>query len=110
MTRGEPGTECHMKIEREGQHLDFTVIREEIQLKNLSYADFIDDGIAYFHIERFSRGAGDEISLAIRELKLKGTVKAVIIDLRDNPGGLLDAAVDVVEKFAPQGSLVVSTR
>ncbi len=110
MTRGEPGTEVHMKIEREGQKLEFTVIREEIQLKNLTFAEFVDSGVAYARLERFSRGAGEELRLALRELKLRGPINSVILDLRDNPGGLLDAAVDVVERFAPRGSLVVSTR
>jgi carboxyl-terminal processing protease len=112
MTRGEAGSEVRLKIERDGEPkpLEFTLIREEIQLKNLGYADFVGDGIAYFHIERFSRGAGDELRLAIRELRLKGAIKGVVLDLRDNPGGLLDVAVDVVEKFVPKGSLVVSTR
>jgi carboxyl-terminal processing protease len=112
LTRGEPGTEVRIKIEREGEPkpLDFVVMREEIQLKNISYADFIGDGVAYVHIERFSRSAGDELRLAIKDLKLKGTINSMILDLRDNPGGLLDVAVDVVEKFVPKGSLVVSTR
>lgn len=112
MTRGEPGTEVHLKVERDGEPkpMDFTLVREEIQLHNVSYADFVGDGIGYVRLERFSRGAGDELRLAIKELKLRGTVRGMILDLRDNPGGLLDAAVDVVEKFAPKGSLVVSTR
>lgn len=112
LTRGEPGTEVRLKIEREGEKapLEFVLVREQIQLKNISYADFIGDGVAYVHIERFSRSAGDELRLAIKDLKLKGDIKSVILDLRDNPGGLLDEAVDVVEKFAAKGSLVVSTR
>ncbi len=112
LTRGEPGTEVRLKIEREGEskHLEFVLMREEIQLKNISYANFIDNGVAYVHLERFSRSAGDELRLAIKDLKLKGTINSMIIDLRDNPGGLLDVAVDVVEKFVPKGSLVVSTR
>jgi carboxyl-terminal processing protease len=112
MTRGEPGSEIRIKVERESEAkpLDFVLVREEIQLKNLSFAEYVGDGIGYFHIERFTRGAGDELRLAIKDLRLKGTIKGIILDLRDNPGGLLDVAVDVVEKFAPKGSLVVSTR
>jgi len=53
---------------------------------------------------------GDELRLALKDLKLKGEIKGVILDLRGNPGGLLESAVDVVSKFLPKGSLVVSTR
>ena len=112
MTRGEPGSEVHLTVQREGESkpLQFTLIREEIQLKNLTYSAFVDSGIAYMRLERFARGAGDDLRLAIKELQLRGPINGMILDLRDNPGGLLDVAVDVVEKFVPKGSLVVSTK
>ncbi|MDI6766401.1 MAG: S41 family peptidase [Bacteroidota bacterium] len=112
LTRGEPGTEVHLKIDREGEPkpLDFVLVREEIQLKNIPYSDFVNDGIGYIRLERFSRGAGDELRLALKDLKLKGNLRGIILDLRDNPGGLLDAAVDVAGKFLHKGSLIVSTR
>lgn len=112
LVRGTPGTEVRMRIEREGggMPLEFVLIREEIQVKNISYSDFLADGLAYIKVDRFSRRAGDELRTAIRDLKFKGTIKGLILDLRDNPGGLLDVAVDVVDKFVPVGSLVVSTR
>jgi len=112
LTRGEPGTVVHMLIEREGEPkpLEFAIVREDIKIKNVSYASFLDDGIAYVKLDRFSRGAGDELRTAVKELRLKGDIKGLILDLRENPGGLLDAAVEVASKFLPQGSLVVSTR
>lgn len=112
LTRGEPGTEVKLKIKREGEGkpLDFVLIREEIKLKNISYADFVNDGIALIRLDRFTRSAGDELRLAIKELKLKGEIKGIILDVRDNPGGLLEAAVEVVSKFVPKGSLIVSTK
>jgi carboxyl-terminal processing protease len=112
LTRGEPGTEVKVLVEREGdpKPLDFVLIREEIQVKNVTYAGFVGDGIGYVRLERFSRTAGEEVRQAIRDLKAKGEVRGMVLDLRGNPGGLLDAAVDVASKFVPRGSLIVSTR
>ncbi len=112
LTRGEPGTEVRITIQRAGepQPISFVVIREEIQVKNVTYSAYLQRGIGYIRLERFSRRAGDEVRQAIRELKLKGDLRGVVLDLRGNPGGLLDAAVDVVSKFVPRGSLIVSTR
>ncbi len=112
LTRGEPGTEVKVLVDREGEKkpMLFVLIREEIQVKNVTYADFIGNGILYIRLERFSRRAGDEVRQAIKELKLKSEIKGVVLDLRGNPGGLLDAAVDVVSKFVPKGSAIVSTK
>jgi carboxyl-terminal processing protease len=112
LTRGEPGTEVKVLIEREGEPspIEFVLIREEIKLRNVTYSDYIDDGIAYIRLERFSRRAGEEVRQAIKELKLNGQLKGLVLDLRGNPGGLLDAAVDVVSKFVPKGSAIVSTK
>ncbi len=110
--RGEPGTEVRMKIDREGEKdpLDFVLVREEIQVNNVSYSGMLDNGIGYIRLDRFSRRAGDEVRQAIRELKAKGELRGIILDLRNNPGGLLEAAVDIVSKFVPKGSTVVTTR
>lgn len=112
LTRGEPGTEVRLLIQREGEPkpLTFVLIREEIQIKNVTYVDVVEKGIGYIRLERFSRKAGDEIRLAIKELKAKGELKGIVLDVRGNPGGLLDAAVDVVSKFVPKGSMIVMTK
>ena len=112
LTRGEPGTDVHVEIERAGEEkpVSFVLIREEIQVKNVTYTELGKNGIGYIRLERFSRKAGDEVRLAIKELNLKGELKGIVLDLRGNPGGLLDAAVDVVSKFVPRGSLIVSTK
>ncbi len=110
--RGEPGTTVRIKIEREGeaQPLEFVLVREEIQINNVTYSGYVKEGIGYIKLERFSRRAGDEVRQAIKELKASGELKGIILDLRDNPGGLLEAAVEIVSKFVPNGSTVVTTR
>lgn len=110
--RGEPGTVVKMKVEREGEKnpIEFVLVREEIQVYNVGYSGYVSDGIGYIKLERFSRRAGEEIRQAVKELQAKGTLKGIILDLRDNPGGLLDAAVDVCSKFLPRGSTIVSTK
>ena len=112
LTRGEPGTEVRVLVEREGEAapITFVLIREEIQIKNVTYAGFLEQGIAYVRLERFSRTAGEEMRAALKDLKLKGEIRGIIIDLRGNPGGLLDAAVEVVSKFVARGSMIVNTK
>lgn len=112
LTRGDPGTTVKVLVEREGESapMSFELVREEIQIKNVTYSGFVEPGIGYIKLERFSRKAGEEVRQAIRDLKLKGELKGLMIDLRGNPGGLLDAAVDIVSKFVPRGSLIVSTK
>ena len=112
LTRGAPGTETHVTIQREGEKdlLHFVLVREEIQLKNVTFSQLGPDGIGYIRLERFSPTAGDEVRQAIQEMKLKGEIKGMILDIRGNPGGLLQAAVEVVSKFVPRGSMIVTTK
>lgn len=109
--RGEIGTPVTLKIEREGEPepLEFRLIRAEITILDVSYSGMIKDGIGYIKLAGFSKNAGYEIRQALRELQAQG-LKSVILDLRNNPGGLLDAAVSVSENFIPKGDLVVSTK
>ena len=109
--RGAPGTELKMKIEREGEKkpIEFVLMREEISVHNIAYAGYVVDGIGYIRLERFSRTAGEDLRTTIKELRAKEELKGIVLDLRDNPGGLLESAVDVLSKFVPESSLVVST-
>lgn len=108
--RGEPGTTLSMRIARNGvaHPIDFTLTREEILLKNVTYAGILDRNIGYIRLEHFTRGAGEEVRDAIKDLKSKGAQR-LVLDLRSNPGGLLDQAVEVVSQFVPRNSLIVST-
>jgi carboxyl-terminal processing protease len=109
--RGEIGTPVTLKIAREGEPLplEFHMVRAEITVHDVTYAGIIRDGIGYIKLSRFSKNAGYEVSQAIRDLKAQG-LKSVILDLRNNPGGLLEAAVEVSENFIKKGELIVSTK
>jgi carboxyl-terminal processing protease len=110
--RGVPGTTVRVKVGREGasEPLEFTLVREQIQVNNVTYSGYMQNGIGYIRLDRFSRRAGEEVKQAIREFQLRGDLRGIVLDLRDNPGGLLEAAVDVVSAFVPQGSVVVTTK
>ena len=116
LMRGEPGTAVEITIVREGldEPLNFLLTREEVRLKNVTYSGFIEDdtllGIGYIRLDRFARDADSEVQRAIKALDETGRLQSLILDLRDNPGGLLDAAVRITQLFVPQGSTIVSTR
>ncbi|PIO47136.1 MAG: peptidase [[Chlorobium] sp. 445] len=118
LIKGEPNTEVKILVEREGerQPIEFSLIRREIQIKNVPFAGLIDDGtIGYIRLERFSVNAANEVGDALRAIqdsaRAKGKVlQGVLLDLRGNPGGLLDAAVNVAGKFVEQGSVIVTTK
>ncbi len=111
-TRGEPGSTMQMKVVRDGapQPLLFTLTRENIKVHSISYSGSVADGIGYVRLERFSANAGEELRMALLDLQRQGALKGLILDLRDNPGGLLESAVEVGSKFVPVGSTIVSTR
>jgi carboxyl-terminal processing protease len=118
LIKGEPNTEVKITVEREGerQPVEFTLIRREIQIKNVTFSGLIDDEtIGYIRLERFSVNAANEVADALRAIqdsaKAKDkTLQGVLLDLRGNPGGLLDAAVNVAGKFVDQGSIIVTTK
>lgn len=112
--KGDPGTTVKINVKREGsqEEVVFNLVREEVEIKNVSYYGFIPEESenAYIKLSGFSRSAGDEVKQALLDLKSKREIKSLILDLRGNPGGLLDAAIDVCEKFLKKGDLVVSVK
>lgn len=112
--KGDPGKIVQLTIEREGveDNLLFEIVLEEITVKNLTYYGFIptDGNIAYLKLSGFSRSAGTEVKNALVELNGIREIQGVILDLRGNPGGLLDQAIDICEKFLNKGELIVSVK
>ncbi len=114
--RGDPGTQVTVTIQRpsSGVTKDFTLTRAIIQMDMVKDINgkkefpLGDDKIGYVRINEFGDNTGDELEAALQKLKAQG-MKALVIDLRFNPGGLLDEAVNVCGKFLPRGQLVVTT-
>jgi len=108
--KGAPGTEVKMLIERNGESLEKTLKREEVQLKSVPYYGMLDNDMAYVSLSSFTQKASREIKEALKELKEENEVRGVILDLRGNPGGLLSEAVNVSNIFIPKGKEVVKTK
>lgn len=109
--RGEPGEPVDMEIARYGvdEPIPFRIVREEIHVKSVPSAYMIDDGIGYVELTTFAATSTDELREAIEGLQAEG-LEGLILDLRRNPGGLLDQGVSVTDLFLDRGADVVETR
>jgi len=109
LLKGLPQSEVTVSIDRQGKEFSFKVSREQIKINNVTYRGMLENGIGYIRMEEFTPGASAEIESAVHWLKQQGA-KSLILDLRDNPGGLLYEAVNIVNLFVPKGKEVVSTK
>lgn len=110
--KGPNGSTSNIRILRDGNPdtLDFTLERKQILLDNIGYYDLIDSSTAYIKVEHFNQTAAQDFRFALNELRRRSKLESLIIDLRDNPGGLLEPAVQICEAFLPYGSTIVTTR
>jgi carboxyl-terminal processing protease len=108
--RGEKGSEVRVTVEREnGETVDVALVRDDIKLASVKGIRDLGDGIGYLRITQFSAHAGEDFAKAMASLE-KQHVTDLILDLRDNPGGLLESAVAVAEQLLPQGREIVTVR
>lgn len=108
MMRGEENTSVNVTIFREGKgDIDYDIKRQKIDLVTVK-GEMLKDNIGYIQISMFDEHTSKAFSDKIKELDKKG-MKSLIIDLRGNPGGLLDECIDVVSNFLPKGKQIVST-
>lgn len=110
--RGEPGSTVAVTVERVGEpvSLDFVLTRAHVQLDNVGYSGWVADGIGLIRLDRFTRNAAQEVADVIQRLNSERPLNGLILDLRGNPGGLLEEAVHLTSLFVPRGTLIVSTR
>lgn len=111
-TRGTAGTKLSMWLVRDGKAdtLKVSLERRSLALESVYVADRLPSSIGYVKLSRFTGTTREELFRAISQLQATAPLNGLIIDLRDNPGGLLEAAIEVTELFVPQGSTIVSTR
>jgi carboxyl-terminal processing protease len=109
--RGPKGTTVNITVERPNirDPLQFKVERDEIPLITVPYAFEVKPGIGYVKIDRFSESTADELRAKLKDLDA-GHLSGLILDLRDNPGGLLNQAIEVSDLFLRRGDVVVSTK
>ena len=109
--RGNPGTKVLLKLHRSNpdKDIEITIVRERIKVKSVREVSVIAEGVGYIQLAEFSETTGDEFHAALDGL-LKQGIHSLVLDLRNNPGGLLDAAVWVAEPFYKRGELVVYTQ
>lgn len=107
--RGPKGTKVNLTIQREGtpDPLVFTLVRDTIKIESVKSK--VIDNLGYVRLTQFQEATGRDLAKAIKQFR-EQKVQGAILDLRNNPGGLLTAAVDVSEQFLPNGKLVVFTK
>jgi carboxyl-terminal processing protease len=109
--RGKPGTDVNIIILRESEKklLEFTITRAVIKIASIKKAEILEPGIGYIRLSEFQENTPKDLSEALKKLEAEN-LKGLVIDLRNNPGGLLDVAVDVGGKFIQEGKVIVSTK
>ncbi|MDR2834896.1 MAG: S41 family peptidase [Bacteroidales bacterium] len=112
LLRGEPKTILNVKIQRIGTEkpMNFSIEREEIKMKSVPYFTMLDKTTGYIFLNEFTFSAGKEVKEAFETLKKTNNVKVVVLDLRGNPGGLLQEAVKICNFFIDKGNTVVSMK
>ena len=105
--RGEPGTSVTLDVMRSGVEdpLRFALTRAEVRLTTV-HTDYLGDGFGYIRLSSFTDGTGEELHEATDELLAEHDLRAMVLDMRDNPGGTLGAAVEVADAFMEEGLIV----
>ncbi len=109
LLKGLPNSTVQMKVNRQNKILDFKMKRETVEIAAVPFYQMIDDEVGYIAFVKFNKKASDEVKNAFEDLKSQGMQK-LIIDVRHNPGGLLNEAVEIVNFFIPKNKTVVTTR
>ena len=110
--KGQPNTAVTLLVERQNLEKPFEVSfdREQVSVASVPYSAYVEEGIAYVRLRSFTRNCANDLKNAIKDLQKEQEMKGLILDLRSNPGGLLNESVDIVNLFVEKGEEVVSTK
>lgn len=111
LLRGQVGTSFKLKVQRPGvkEPLEFNIVRRSIQMPTIPYYGVMDGQVGYINLSSFSGSPSKDFKKAFLDLKKQG-ITSLVIDLRNNGGGLLDQAVEIVNMFVPRGKTIVTTK
>ncbi|GAA4280246.1 S41 family peptidase [Gaetbulibacter aestuarii] len=109
LLKGSTGTEVNVTYMRQGKEHTATIKRAEVEINAVPHFSMIDSKTGYIVLSQFTDKAYAQTNYALRDLKAQGA-KRIILDLRGNPGGLLNEAINIVNLFVPKGTLVVTTK
>ncbi|WP_272023262.1 S41 family peptidase [Olleya namhaensis] len=109
LLKGAPNSALQVTYTRQGKSNTTSVTRSEIEIDAVPHFSMIDEQTGYIVLQKFNAKASSQTGYALKDLKAQGA-KKIILDLRGNPGGLLNEAVNVVNLFVPKGQLVVTTK
>ena len=104
LIRGEAGTSIHAVVVRDEDEFETDIMREEITLPTVQY-EMLDDGIGYIYLSNFALNTAEEFEEAVDDLTSQG-MKAMILDVRYNPGGILGSVVQILDDILPEGTVV----
>lgn len=114
LTLGDAGTQIQITIRRPvlNENITFDLERERIEVNNINYATKIGENneYGYIHLARFGQQTAEEVRSKLIEFSESGSFEGLVLDLRNNPGGLLNEAVDLIDKFIEPGVTIVETR
>ena len=110
--RGEPNTTVKVTVERllTGEREEIKIRRRRIVIPSITYAGYVTEGVGYIRHADFTDRCYDDMRAAIQYLQSEGELKSLILDYRNNGGGVLQSAIDVLSLFVPRGTMVVETR
>jgi carboxyl-terminal processing protease len=109
LLNGLPNTKVNLEIQRQNQSINLDVTRKKITINPVPYVTMLNEEVGYISFTQFNNSASREVKRAFDELKAEG-MKKLIIDVRSNPGGLLNEAVRIVNYFIPRDNIVVTTK